>query len=90
MESVNDDLNNFSWEAFNFTIDQDQIWNAIEAKRRGVTKFIASVWSPPAWMKSNNQETNDGYFLPETYEKSAEWIFAYIIGYKEHYNIDIG
>jgi len=92
IESVNDDddPNNFSWEAFNFTTDQDQIWNAIEAKKRGVTEFIASVWSPPAWMKSNNQETNDGYLLPEMYEEFAEWISAYIIGYKKHHGIDIG
>jgi len=85
-----DDPNHFNWDAFNFTTDQDQVWNAIEARRRGVAKFIASVWSPPAWMKSNMQETNDGYLLPEMYEEYAEWISAYIIGYKKYHGIDIG
>lgn len=92
IESVNDDSdpNNFNWKAFNFTTDQDQVWNAIEAKKRGVTKFIASVWSPPAWMKSNMQETNGGYLLPEMYEEYAEWISAYIQGYARYHGIDIG
>jgi glucuronoarabinoxylan endo-1,4-beta-xylanase len=92
IESINDDGDpeNFNWEAFNFTTDQDQVWNAIEAKKRGVTRFIASVWSPPAWMKNNTQETNDGYLLPEMYEEFAEWISAYIIGYKKYHGIDIG
>jgi glucuronoarabinoxylan endo-1,4-beta-xylanase len=92
IESVNDDGDpeNFNWEKFNFTTDQDQVWNAIEAKKRGVTKFIASVWSPPAWMKNNTQETSDGYLLPEMYEEFAEWISAYIIGYKKYHGIEIG
>lgn len=85
-----DDPNNFNWEVYNFTVDQDQVWNAIEAKKRGVTKFIASVWSPPAWMKSNMEETNDGYLLPEMYEEYAEWLSAYILGYKRYHGIDIG
>lgn len=89
-ENDDDDPNNFNWEAFDFTTDQDQVWNALEAKKRGVTKFIASVWSPPAWMKNNTQETNDGYLLPEMYEEFAEWLSAYILGYKTYHDIDIG
>lgn len=92
IESINDDddPNRFNWEAYDFTVDQDQVWNAIEAMKRGVTKFMASVWSPPAWMKSNLRETDDGYLLPEMYEEYAEWISAYILGYKKHHGIDIG
>lgn len=92
IEGKNDDNdpNNFNWEAFDFTTDQDQIWNALEAKKRGVTKFIASVWSPPAWMKNNTRETNNGYLLPEMYEEFAEWLSAYILGYKRYHGIDIG
>ncbi|MBS7634094.1 hypothetical protein KEJ34_01130 [Candidatus Bathyarchaeota archaeon] len=92
IESVNDDddPDDFNWETFNFTTDQDQVWNAIEAEKRGVTKFMASVWSPPAWMKNNTKETNDGYLLPEMYEEFAEWIAAYIIGYRKYHGINIG
>lgn len=90
IESVNDDddPDHFNWETFNFTTDQDQVWNAIEAEKRGITKFIASVWSPPAWMKNNTRETNDGYLLPEMYEEFAEWISAYLIGCRKYHNIN--
>jgi O-glycosyl hydrolase len=41
-------------------------------------------------MKSNMQETNDGYLLPEMYEEYAEWMSAYITGYKRYHGIDVG
>jgi glucuronoarabinoxylan endo-1,4-beta-xylanase len=92
IESVNDDddPNHFNWPAFNFNTDQDQVWTAIQAKNRGVTRFIASVWSPPGWMKDTGIETNGGYLLPNMYEEFAEWLAAYVIGYKTYHGIDIG
>jgi glucuronoarabinoxylan endo-1,4-beta-xylanase len=92
IESVNDDddPNNFNWEAFNFNTDQDQVWNAIQAKNRGVTKFIASVWSPPAWMKDNANERGGGSLLPTMYQEFAEWLAAYVIGYQTYHGINIG
>jgi glucuronoarabinoxylan endo-1,4-beta-xylanase len=92
IESVNDDNNpdHFNWTAFNFNTDQDQVWTAIQAKNRGVTKFIASVWSPPGWMKDTGNETNGGSLLPSMYNEFAEWLAAYVIGYKTYHNIDIG
>ncbi|MCS7119829.1 MAG: glycosyl hydrolase [Candidatus Bathyarchaeota archaeon] len=91
IEKVNDDEdpNHFNWSAFNFSTDLDQVWNALEAKKRGVTEFVASVWSPPAWMKSTGNETGGGYLLPEMYDEFAEWLAAYIIGYKNFHGIEI-
>lgn len=93
VERVNDDAdpNNFNWDAFRFSIASDrQIWNAQQAKERGVTKFMASVWSPPGWMKNTGEEKGGGYLLPEMYEEFAEFLAAYIIGYKNRFGIDIG
>lgn len=92
IESANDDddPNHFNWAAFNFNTDEDQVWNAIQAKNRRVTKFIASVWSPPGWMKNTGNETNGGYLLPNMYDEFAEWLTAYVIGYKTYHNISIG
>jgi glucuronoarabinoxylan endo-1,4-beta-xylanase len=92
IESINDDNdpNHFNWAAFNFSTDQDQVWNAIQAKNRGVTKFLASVWSPPGWMKTTGSETNGGHLLPDMYDEFAEWLAAYVIGYKNYHGIDIG
>lgn len=85
-----DDPDHFNWDGFNFNTDLDQVWNAQQAKSRGVTKFLASVWSPPWWMKSNRKENGGGYLLPEMYEEFAEWLAAYVIGYREHHGIEIG
>ncbi|MEM3712508.1 MAG: glycoside hydrolase [Thermoproteota archaeon] len=85
-----DDPNHFNWDGFNFNTDLDQVWNAQQAKSRGVSKFLASVWSPPWWMKNTRKENGGGYLLPEMYEEFAEWLAAYVIGYKEHHGIEIG
>ncbi|MEM3712273.1 MAG: glycoside hydrolase, partial [Thermoproteota archaeon] len=91
-ESGNDDKDpdHFNWERFDFTSDPYQVWNAKQAKNRGVNMFMASVWSPPWWMKDTSRETNGGSLLPEIYEEFAEWLAAYIIGYKENHDIEIG
>jgi glucuronoarabinoxylan endo-1,4-beta-xylanase len=92
IESVNDDNdpNHFNWAAFNFSTDENQVWNAIQAKNRGVTKFLGSVWSPPGWMKDTGIETNGGSLLPSMYDEFAEWLAAYVIGYQKYHNISIG
>ncbi|MDW8034358.1 MAG: hypothetical protein RMI79_05470, partial [Nitrososphaerota archaeon] len=66
IESSNDDKdpNHFNWEHFDFTSDPYQVWNAKQAKSRGVSMFTASVWSPPWWMKDTLRETNGGSLLP--------------------------
>lgn len=49
-----------------------------ELAARGLTQFISSVWSPPAYMKNNNRVENGGYLKPSMYEAfgyyCAEWL----------------
>jgi glucuronoarabinoxylan endo-1,4-beta-xylanase len=73
---------------FNNT-DPDQVWTATQAKDRGVTQFMASVWTPPAWMKSNGQETNGGYLNRSMYQAFANYLAAYVKGYQQYHNITI-
>jgi glucuronoarabinoxylan endo-1,4-beta-xylanase len=42
---------------WNYT-DTAQVWIMREAVKRGATKIFASVFSPPAWMKTNGQVNN--------------------------------
>jgi O-glycosyl hydrolase len=90
----NSDPDNFNWTAFDFSTTgpyaDAQVWTAQQARDKGITKFIASVWSPPGWMKDNNQETNGGHLRTDMYEEFAEWLAAYVIGYKNYHNITIG
>src|ERR1700677_3151065 len=73
---------------FNWTGDEDQIWLMNEAKKRGCTRFISSSWSPPAWMKTNNN-LYDGELKPAMYQAYADYLAAYVLEYKKRYDLDI-
>jgi len=76
-----------------------------DAKAAGINKFITAVWSPPAWMKTNNSTTNGGNSndpgysdtpdstynqLKKTdYEEFAEMCVAYVKIVKQQTGIDI-
>lgn len=74
---------------FRFDSDQDQIWLMKEAKKRGCETLISSVWSPPAWMKSNDDVCNGGVLLPDRYEQFADYLVRYVCGYREHHGLEI-
>ncbi|WP_051428318.1 glycoside hydrolase [Bacillus sp. J33] len=83
------------WETKKDEFDKYQIWLMKEAQKRGVKTFFSSVWSAPAWMKENNSviQTNNG--LPnklrrDMYDDFANYLADYVLGYKEHFGIDIG
>ena len=66
---------------WNWTGDEDEIWLMKEAEKRGCTRFMSTVWSPPAWMKTNNNVIG-GHLRPDN-------LSMYVRGYKEHHGIDI-
>lgn len=74
---------------FRFDGDDDQIWFMNEAKKRGCELFCSSVWSPPAWMKTNGMVNHGGSLKASCYQDFAEYLAAYVKGYKEHYGLDI-
>ncbi|XMB72198.1 glycoside hydrolase family 30 protein [Mycoplasmatota bacterium WC30] len=45
--------------------------------------LLASPWSPPAWMKSNNEMNNGGYLLPKYYDVWARYYVRFIDEYKK-------
>ncbi len=79
------------WSKKKTAFDKDQIWFMKEAKKRGVSTFLSSVWSPPAWMKTNNSVlgTNNGKLKQEHYQDFANYLAEYVFGYKEHFDLDI-
>jgi glucuronoarabinoxylan endo-1,4-beta-xylanase len=74
---------------WNWTGDEEQIWLMNEAKKYGVTRFMSTVWSPPAWMKTNDSAINGGELRPDKYRAYAEYLSNYVRGYKEKHGIDI-
>ncbi len=79
------------WESAKDDFDKDQIWFMREAEKRGVTTFFSSVWSPPAWMKTNDSVngTGEGKLKRENYQDFADYLAEYVLGYKEHFDLDI-
>lgn len=73
---------------WNWTGDEDEIWFMREAAARGCTRYMSTAWSPPAWMKDNNNVVG-GRLRPDKYQAFAEYLSMYVRGYKEHHNIDI-
>jgi glucuronoarabinoxylan endo-1,4-beta-xylanase len=73
---------------WSWTGDEDEIWLMKEAGKRGCTRYVSTVWSPPAWMKTNNNVIG-GHLRPDKYQAFAEYLSMYVRGYKEHHGIDI-
>lgn len=83
IESIEPEQDKFQW-----TGDEDQIWLMNEAKKRGCTRFISSSWSPPAWMKNNNN-LYDGELKASMYQAYADYLATYVLEYKKRYDLNI-
>lgn len=80
-----------NWETKKANFDKEQIWLMNEAKKRGVTTFMSTAWSPPSWMKTNNayEGLKTGKLKTECYQDYADYLAEYVLGYKKYFDIDI-
>jgi glucosylceramidase len=75
-------------ELKHFTIDHDRrfripfIKRALEAAN-GNLKIYSSPWSPPAWMKTNNDMLYGGKLKPEYYQTWADYFGKYVRAYEQ-------
>jgi glucuronoarabinoxylan endo-1,4-beta-xylanase len=77
---------NQNGEPFNGT----SCWQDInKAKARGVTKFIGTLWSPPANCKTNNNVNDGGHLLTSCYESWANTIAAFPAKVKQNTEVDL-
>jgi glucuronoarabinoxylan endo-1,4-beta-xylanase len=74
---------------WNWKGDEEQVWFMREAEKRGALRHLSTVWSPPFWMKDNKSVIHGGRVLPEFYRDYAEYLSAYVRGYKKHHGLDI-
>ncbi len=56
---------------------------AAQAKANGSLQFFASPWSPPAWMKDNNNMLKGGKLKPEFYQAWANYYVRFLEEYKK-------
>lgn len=59
-----------------------------EAKKYNDFKLFASPWSPPAFMKTNNEMNHGGKLMPEFFEAWSEYYIKYLKAYEDE-GIDI-
>jgi len=89
-ESENDDPDpdNFNWDAFDTGSMETRVAFMKEFQRRGVERFVASLWSPPDWMKTNRNHLHGGFLRADMREEFAEFLAAFAIGARKFWDID--
>jgi glucosylceramidase len=75
-------------ELKHFTIDHDRKYRIPFIRRAletagGHIKIYASPWSPPAWMKTNNDMLHGGQLKPEYFQTWADYFVKYVNAYKK-------
>lgn len=85
------DLNQLATDPECYRTDRDPgaVWFNREAKTRGATYTLGSVWSPPRWMKTNNDYNNGGHVRPEMYPQYADYLLEYVKRYKTDHGMTI-
>lgn len=73
-------------ELKNFTIDHDRKYRIPLIKEalkvsEGNLRLFASPWSPPAWMKTNNNMLRGGELKPEYYQAWADYFVKFLQEY---------
>jgi O-glycosyl hydrolase/ankyrin repeat protein len=85
----NNDPNTFDWSKFNTDSIKPVMSVAQGLKDRGVNNFMASLWTPPWWMKTNNSLVYGGMLKPEMRAEFAEYVAGVVISAKRDFGIDI-
>lgn len=61
----------------------------IAEKRLDEFKLIATVWSPPKWMKSNNNTVHGGKLRADRREHFGKFLAAYCKGFEQLYGVPV-
>ncbi len=85
----NDDPNVIDWDAFNYKAMDITLKFAQEMQKRGADTFLASLWTPPWWMKATSAHVYGGPLRADMREEFAEFVAAYVIAAKRDYGIEI-
>lgn len=78
--------NDNNLETFSIEHDMENIVPLLQSAidcSKGQLKLLASPWSPPAWMKTNNDMLNGGKLKEEHYETWANYFVKYVQEYKK-------
>ena len=80
----------WDWEG-----DEGGVWMMQQAQQRGVACLMSTVWSPPAWMKTNNSTAGVthtgalGYLRADMQQAFGYYIARYVSEYATRFNVTI-
>jgi len=62
----------------------------VTANKLDQMKIIATIWSPPAWMKTSNSQ-NGGALIqtPQNLQQFARYVAAYVEGFQQAYGVPL-
>ncbi|MGC1377606.1 MAG: glycoside hydrolase [Anaerolineales bacterium] len=81
--TIEPSLGNWVW-----TGDEGEVWLMQQAQTRGATRFMSTVWSPPAWMKDNSSFIG-GSLATSHYQDFANYLSMYVRGYQTNHSLSI-
>ena len=87
---VQSNINLFNFQGYFPQTNWGQFANQVVANKQDQMKLIASIWSPPPWMKTNNNQ-NGGYLIqtPDNLTQFARYVAAYVQGFKQAYGVPL-
>ncbi|MDQ3439412.1 MAG: hypothetical protein M3478_03580, partial [Planctomycetota bacterium] len=85
----NNDPNTFNWAGY----DKNALGQAMtflkRLQDRGMSQFLATVWTPPAWMKTNQSHFYGGTVRPDLRDEFAEYLAATAISAKRDFGVNL-
>ena len=83
-------INLFNFQGYFPQTNWGQFANQVTANAQDQMKIIASIWSPPPWMKTTDNQ-NGGYLIqtPDNLTQFARYVAAYVQGFKEAYGVPL-
>lgn len=69
--------------------DNNDAWLLKEAQARGAEKIWLSAWTPPAWMKTNNDTKNGGKLKPGNYSGFADLFVNLTLEFRDTHGIEL-
>ena len=92
IEPVNDnnDPDSINWSNVHALPDTGVIRLLHDARAGGrVVNILATPWSPPSWMKTNDTTINGGHLRPGMEAELAEWIRIFLLIWRDQYGLPI-
>lgn len=90
-ETTNDDAdpNHINWDGFDFSSLDYAMDFFQRLQERGVDQFMATVWTPPYWMKTNRSFYDAGMLRGDMRDEFAEYLAAVSIASRDRWGINL-